>query len=45
MIHERKVWKLVPCPKDCRVLLLHMVFAHKRNSAGEITRHKARLVV
>jgi hypothetical protein len=45
MIHERKVWKLVPCPEDCRVLSLCMVFAHKRNSAGEITRHKARLVV
>jgi hypothetical protein len=45
MIHERKVWKLVPRPKDCRVLSLRMVFAHKRNSAGDITKHKARLVV
>jgi hypothetical protein len=45
MIHQRKVWKLVPCPKNCRVLLLRMVFAHKRNSAGEFSRHKARLVV
>jgi hypothetical protein len=45
MIHERKVWKLVPCPKDRRVLSLRMVFAHKRNSAGDITKHKARLVV
>jgi hypothetical protein len=45
MIHEQKVWKLVPCPKDRRVLSSCMVFAHKRNSAGDITKHKARLVV
>jgi hypothetical protein len=45
MIHQRKVWKLVPRPKDRRVLSSRMVFAHKRNSAGDITKHKARLVV
>jgi hypothetical protein len=45
MIHERKVWKLVPRPKDRKVLSQRMVFAHKRNSAGDITKHKARLVV
>jgi hypothetical protein len=45
MIHQHKVWKLVPRPKDRRVLSQRMVFAHKRNSAGDITKHKARLVV
>jgi hypothetical protein len=45
MIHERKVWSLVPLPSGRRAVKNRMVFANNIGSSGEIKRRKARLVV
>jgi len=38
-------WKLVDLPPGCKAINSLWVFKRKRNNAGEIARHKARLVV
>ena len=41
---EKKVWKLVPRPKDRTVVGTKWVFRNKMDENGIVTRNKARLV-
>ena len=42
---ERKVWQLVPRPKDRTIIGTRWVFRNKLDEKGTVTRNKARLVV
>lgn len=42
---RNKVWTLVPRPKNKSLVSTELVFRNKTNSAGIITKNKARLVV
>lgn len=42
---RNKVWTLVPRPKNKSLVSTELVFGNKTNSAGIITKKKARLVV
>jgi len=43
-LKEKKVWHLVPKPKDHAIIGLKWVFKNKLDENGSITRNKARLV-
>ncbi|CAM8882721.1 unnamed protein product [Rhodiola kirilowii] len=42
---RNKVWRLVPRPKDRKVIGTRWIFRNKRDEKGAIVRNKARLVV
>ncbi|CAM8910861.1 unnamed protein product [Rhodiola kirilowii] len=42
---RNKVWRLVPRPKDRKVIGTRWIFRNKRDEKGAVVRNKARLVV
>ena len=44
-LREHQTWRIVPKPKNNKVLPTRFVFKRKYNPAGSVSRHKARLVV
>ena len=42
---KKKVWRLIPNPKDASVVTLKLVFQNKLDKEGNVIRSKAQLVV
>jgi hypothetical protein len=44
-VERNQTWELVDLPQGHRAITLKWVYKLKRNEAGEVVKHKARLVV